>query len=128
MKPSTLGVPTAQPSTQPSAQPLALPPPHEEINAVNLDFGTHLPNEKQQATFRCLPQETRNKVTCNIEEKRIEVLRDGRKDDQPQLPVSPSNNVLDHVISKNLTVGTNSKGNKKRKCHGPLVQDGKKYT
>ena len=85
---------------------------YEELNAVNLDSSTHLPNEKQQATFRCLPQETRNKVTCNIEEKRIEVLRDGRKDDQPQLPLSPSNNVLNQVINKNLIVGTNSRGNK----------------
>ena len=56
---------------------------YEELNAVNLDSCTHLPNEKQQATFRCLPQETRNKVTCNIEEKRIAVLRDGKKVDQP---------------------------------------------
>ena len=75
-----------------------------ELNAVNLDLGTHLPNEKQQATFRCLPQETRNKVTCNIEEKRIEVLRDGRKDDQPQLSLSPSDNVLNKVMNKNLIV------------------------
>ena len=55
---------------------------YEELNAVNLDSGTHLPNEKQQATFRCLPPENRNKVTCNIEEKRSAVLRDGKKDDQ----------------------------------------------
>ena len=85
---------------------------YEELNAVNLDSCTHLPNEKQQATFRCLPQETRNKVTCNIEEKRIEVLGDGRKDEQPQLPLSPSNNVLNPVINKNLIGGTNSRGNK----------------
>ena len=81
---------------------------YEELNAVNLDSSTHLPNEKQQATFRCLPQETRNKVTCNIEEKRIAVLRDGKKDDQPQLPLSSSNNVLNLVINNNLIVGTNS--------------------
>ena len=73
---------------------------YEELNAVNLDFGTHLPNEKQQATFRCLPQETRNKGTGNIEEKRIAVLCDGRKDDQPPLPLSPSNSVLNQVINK----------------------------
>ena len=56
--------------------------------------------------------ETRKKGTCNIEEKRIEVLRDGRKDDQPQLPLSPSNNVLNQVINKNVIVGTNFRGNK----------------
>ena len=58
------------------------------------------------------PQETRNKVTCNIEEKRIAVLCDGRQDDQPPLSLSPSISVLNQVINKKLMVGTNSRGNK----------------
>ena len=74
---------------------------YEEINAVNLDSCTHLPNEKQQATFKCLPQETRNKVTCNIEEKRITVLRDGKKDNQPPLSLNPSNSALNQVFTIN---------------------------